>query len=315
VTGRLARLGLTVGAAVGIAAGASLVLLPMPAHAASSPTSGWWTSAPFVPAADVTDDRLLVQGGADPDEPLAYAGISFVLAAGEVPSQLVLSVAPASASTPASTLALCRLTSSATPAAGEPAAEGPAFGCATRVESAPSPDGTTYTFAVDALGGDGALDVAVLPTQPTDRVVLAKPGPDALEARPAPAPPTGTPTTGTVPPPSPGAGVRPPAVTAGSGFGSVTAGSRPLGTPSSPAPTLRTAAPEAAGEGDAEQAAAPAAGSATFTAARPLAETTSGSASRMPFVFVGLAAAAAALWALAGGEATALETGAGKSTA
>jgi hypothetical protein len=154
---------------------------PAPAGAASSVSSGWWTSAPVAVAPDVSADQLLVQGG--PDSALAYAGVSFALTKGERPTQVVLHVAPSSATTPSSRLALCPLRSSAPAASGGPSAEGPAFDCAIKVEAAVASDGTSYSFDVSSLPSAGSLDIAVLPTAQTDRVVLARPGTDALQSQ------------------------------------------------------------------------------------------------------------------------------------
>jgi hypothetical protein len=158
-----------------------------PARAASSVSSGWWTASPVPLAPDVAADQLLVQGGPEADQPLAYAGVSFALADGEQPERVVLRIAPSSASTPASRLALCPLRSSAPAASGGASADGPAFDCATRIEAAPSSDGTSYEFDVAGLSPVASLDVAVVPTAQTDRVVLVRPGPDALQRAGSPA--------------------------------------------------------------------------------------------------------------------------------
>ena len=160
------------------------VVLSTPAVAASSVQSGWWTSAPVAVAPDVGADQLLVQGGSDASQPVAYAGISFALAPGEVPQKLALMVAPNSATTPSTALALCRLTVPATAAHGDASSGGPPFDCSTKVQAAPSSTGGQYEFDVSRLGTEGALNVAVLPTQSTDRVVLAKPNVAALQTTP-----------------------------------------------------------------------------------------------------------------------------------
>ena len=172
------RSGLVVAAAV---AALGVVGGPAPAGAASSVESGWWTSAPVAVAPDVADDRLLVQGSVDPAQPLAYAGISFTLAEDEVPEKLVLAVAPGSGSTPGATVSLCALASPATPSQGESADLAPPFDCATKVDAKPSADGASYTFDVASFVKDGALDVALVPAGPTDRVVFVKPAVEALQ--------------------------------------------------------------------------------------------------------------------------------------
>jgi hypothetical protein len=59
-------------------------------------------------------------------------------------------------------------------------ADAPAYDCATSVQAVLSSDGAAYEFDATALVGDGALAVAILPTAPTDRVVLSPPTADSL---------------------------------------------------------------------------------------------------------------------------------------
>lgn len=293
----------------GLVAAAAIAALgvlggPAPAGAASSVESGWWTSAPVALAPDVAEGQLLVQGGVEPARPLAYAGISFTLADGEAPEKLVLAVAPGSGTTPGATVSLCALGAPATPSHGEAADLGPSFDCATKVDSTPSADGASYTFDVASFVRDGAIDVALVPTVPTDRVVFAKPAVDALQG---------------------GAGGG---STSGSGAGDggfTNGGFSDGGTGGSEAlepgdlslgdvggsaagiggsldlPPIAGASPAATAQPRGSDDVASGAGAAPVAATRP-AVTGDESRSLAPFLFAGLAIAAAALWALAGHE-------------
>ena len=271
-----------------------------PAHAVASVESGWWTTSPVPIGPDVGDDQLLVQGGAS--EPVAYAGISFVLGPDEQPQRLRLAVAPDSASTPATTLRLCPLTAPARDAAGEPAADGPAFDCGTAtVDAGPSSDGTSYEFDVSAFVAEATLDVAVLPSQSSDRVVLSAPAVDALEVASGPA------TGGSTSSPSPAPVPAPSSSTGGGGTSSFDPG-----TSSSPSLSPPTASPlELPETGAAPAPAEPAEEAAPrpeLEAPAPLESVPASSGSdrgprTAPIVLVGLAAAAAARWACAGRDA------------
>jgi hypothetical protein len=288
-----------------VAAGALGVLLAStPAGAASSVVSGWWTAAPVAFAPDVGDDQLLVQGGADGNQPLAYAGISFALASGETAETLVLRVAPGSGTTPGAALSLCPLGSSATPARGEQATLGPSFDCSSKVDAGPSADGASYEFDVSGLGGDRALDVAVLPTSPTDRVVLLQPALDALRVG----------TAGSSAFEGSDGGFSDGGFSEGGAAGSdaLGPGELSLGDVAGPGPALGGVASGAfdlpavpAPAGVPAVAAAPtdtgrAEVGLAATAAAQRAATSGSSRSVAPFVFGGLLAAAATLWALAG---------------
>ena len=278
--------------AVGLVAGPAV-------GAAESVVSGWWTNAPVALAPDVPSGQLLVQGG--PDEPLAYAGMSFALADGERAQSLVLSVAPESASTPGSTLQLCPLTAPATEAAGEAAADGPAYDCATSVRAEAS-DGPTYEFDVTQIGSASGLDVAVVPTAPTDRVVLTAPTVDDLVVSGGTAtadPGLGTGFTTPGPPPSSGGG-------AGSGTsGSFDAGGSFTPTPSATSGLDLPAADAGAGavadpagaDGDVETL--PVASATPFETSQA-GSTGSGGSPGLPLIVVALTAGAAICWALAG---------------
>lgn len=163
-----------------VALGSVSVMLP--AHAASGVEAGWWTAVPVVASPDAPADGLFVQGGPASDGAVAYAAVAYSLAPGESPVSLRLSVLKGSASTPNTTLAVCPLVESFTPKQGGPMEEAPAFDCATRTTAALSADGTTYTFDVASLSGSSSLALAILPTAPTDRVVLERPNADSLAA-------------------------------------------------------------------------------------------------------------------------------------
>ena len=184
---------------------------------------GWWTSTnqsdalpvtpPDLPVAvppDVPSDGLLVQGGPTEDSPAAYAALVYDLDAGLAPGKLVLSVAPASATTPQTTLKLCALKdASLSSAQGGPMSQAPSYDCAASVTGGPSSDGTTYTFDAGKLGDKSTLAVAVLPTMATDRVVLSKPGSSSLA--------TTTTAAGAAAPPAFDASSPQPAADAGNG--------------------------------------------------------------------------------------------------
>jgi hypothetical protein len=240
-------------------------------------------------------DQLLVQGGPNASQPVAYAGISFALAPGEVPQRLALTVAPNSASTPATTLALCRLALPATSAKGDPASGGPPFDCSTKVQAAPSSTGGRYEFEVSGLGADGALNVAVLPTQSTDRVVLAKPTVAALQTTAAAS--TSSPSVGSTDSGGGSSGASTDVVGAGQSDTSITSTS-----PLSGVDTSETPAGVVSGPGPAPAARASA--DNTTPAVRlstPAASQRPGDSHAItPFAFGAMAAAAIALWALAG---------------
>lgn len=167
--------------------GASSCLgLGAPAALADAPVDrGWWTltnpgpPAPAQAPPDVPADGLLVQGG--PTAPVALAGLIFEPAAGATAQRLVLNVVSSSATTPGAVLELCPLSVPALNAEqGGPIADAPAYDCARKVTAAPGADGSSYTFDLRSLASTGPLAVAVLPTAPTDRVVLSKPGADSL---------------------------------------------------------------------------------------------------------------------------------------
>jgi len=164
---------------------------------------GWWTSAspggvggvaaPASPPAppDVPQNGLLVQGGptstsgAADTGPFAYAALVYQLPGGATPGSLTLTVAPSSATTPSTTLELCALRTQQFQAEqGGPMSDAPAFDCTKNVTAAPS--SSSYQFNVASLISNDALAVAILPTSPADRVVLAQPGDQSLAVQQAP---------------------------------------------------------------------------------------------------------------------------------
>jgi hypothetical protein len=174
-------------------------------------------------------------------------------------------------------------------------ADAPAFDCAAPVTAAPSGDGASYEFDVAALGDDGSLAVAILPTTPTDRVVLSSPGAGSLVTSGAEA--AGSGGGGGAAPArearteNDGAGAATP-VPAPSGSSGATSTPRPVASAPS-VPT--TAAPAPPAVGAAAGAGAPA-GASTGAAPATPERSSSGTSWLPPVIFVGLAALAGALW-------------------
>lgn len=216
-----------------VATMATLVLAAAPVSAVGAAETGWWTAAPaVVVASDVPPGGVLLQGGATAEQPLAFAAVSYALAAGEEPTELTLTVADGSATTPNAAITACPLTEAFTPAEGGPMSEAPAFDCASSVAAERSDDGATFTLDVGALVADGTLAFALLPSALTDRVVLAPPG----------APSVASGGSG-LPPPASGSSA-PPATSPAPGRTSVPAPSVPApGGVVTPAPTIAPAAP------------------------------------------------------------------------
>ncbi|HEX5267417.1 MAG TPA: hypothetical protein VFW24_11645 [Acidimicrobiales bacterium] len=197
-------------AAAGIA-GATGALLIGPAATtawAQAPVqAGWWTQAnpgsvegsPAAPAPpDVPAGGLLVEGGpasttgASDAGATAFGAVVYPVAAGQSPGTLTLTVAPGSGTTPAATLEVCLLSGAGINAEqGGPMSDAPSFSCSANVTAQPSAAGDEYSFDVSKLVRAGTLALAVLPTTPTDRVVLAKPAAASLSVRPAGAPASG----------------------------------------------------------------------------------------------------------------------------
>ena len=169
---------LAVVAVVGFAAGAAIADAPV--------QKGWWTSAssPLGGAAapDVPADGLLIEGG--PSAPVAYAALVYPLASGTDVGKLTLRIAPNSATNPNSSLEVCPLDQPSINAEqGGPMTDAPAYKCDTHASAKPADGG--YQFDVAALVSDGALAVAVVATDPTDRIVLSAPDAESLEVRSA----------------------------------------------------------------------------------------------------------------------------------
>jgi len=260
------------------------------AGAATSVQTGWWTTAPMATAPDAPEDGLVLQGGPDFDNPFAYAAVEYALLSGESPSSVKLTIAPSSATTPNATLTVCPLTEPFTPVQGGASGEAPAYDCGTKVTAAPSSDGTTYTFDVAALAGDGALAFAILPGASTDRVVLSRPQLESLQStnRAGSGTATGEPSSST----DSGTGSFEPT---GPASGS-------LDVPGLPAPEVSTsvAGSDTARSGRAE---------AALPAASPVTAVGSDDDSAVPtFVLVGLVLLAAALWLSAGSLGSSTET-------
>lgn len=286
---------------VALAASAFALLVGPPAAAAESVESGWWTSVPAALAPDVAEGQLLVQGGLEPDAPVAYAGISFALADGEAPSTLVLQVAPNSGSTQGAVLSACPMRSPAVASHGDGAEYGPSYDCGTKADGVVSADGASHEFDVSGLAGGDVLDVAIVATRATDRVVFQKPDVGALRTTAAAVPDGafGDEATG-------GGGAPAGALDAADlSLGAIATGG---GTaPALDLPTLASPSPAPPVEQAAPAAPAPAAGPDVRRVAPVAAQQDVGGGSRSlsPFVFALLLLVAAGLWAAAGGDGAA----------
>ena len=189
---------------VRVAACALLLLMPGEvAAAASSVSSGWWTTAATPPPPDVSRDGLLVQSTITTT---AYAAVSFSLDDDERAELLTLRIVEGSMSNPSTTLRLCPLTEPIEEAQGGAAADAPDYDCSDSIDAAPEEG--SYVFDVSSLPSGPTFGVAVLPTGPLDRAVLARPDVDSLSTvmateREAPGGPGASPT----PSPSPGTGI------------------------------------------------------------------------------------------------------------
>ena len=176
------------GALSGLGAGAAWAEAPVQA--------GWWTQAnpgsiegtPTPPTPpDVPAGGLLVEGGtssvsgSSDSGPTAFGALVYQVPSGQSTFTLTLAVAPGSATTPSVAVELCGLSALGINAEeGGPMTDAPSFSCSTNVTAQPSSSGDSYRFDVSKLVSAGSLAVAVLPTSPTDRVVLSKPGPTSL---------------------------------------------------------------------------------------------------------------------------------------
>jgi hypothetical protein len=259
-----------------------------PAGAASSVSAGWWTSSPLAPP-DVPSGGLDVQGGPDAGNPVAFSAVSFALDPGETAESVTLSVTANSATTPGAQLMACPVTTTFAPANGAAMSQAPKYDCGTKATASPSSDGKTYKFDVSGIRATGALAIAILPTQPTDRVVFDAPTTSALAS--ASTTPESSPTldSGTSSSPS---------------FSSVPGSGSSFDAPSTPAPDIAGPASGSLGATDTPRASD---GGATGVAAGSPISTSSKSHTRVLVpLALGLALAAAVLWFSAG-----IDSGAG----
>ena len=170
------------------------------AVAAAPSTQAWWNAAnqgiaPPAPP-DVPADGLLIQGGgtrppaADapslagtPAGTQAVSALTFVLADGESPQRLTLRIV--GDPTLSTTVSACPLTGSYEPVQNGPFAAVPSYDCTAAIPATVDAAAATLVFAdgLDRITTSGVLAVVLVPGD-LDRVVIAKPGPDALTVRP-----------------------------------------------------------------------------------------------------------------------------------
>ena len=171
----------------------------------------WWTANPGDPAPppptppDVPPGGLLLQSGAQPTSPVAYAALVYATAPGATVVSLRLRVAALLSggqpdAVPGARLQLCPLTRVDIAAEqGGPMSHAPGYTCDRRDATGPSSDGTSYTFDnVSTLTTAGFFAVAILPdpSSNVDRVVLSSPDASALAIKNAgPTAPIGGDTT------------------------------------------------------------------------------------------------------------------------
>jgi hypothetical protein len=264
--------------------------VPLPAPAAPS------AALPAPP--DVPTNGLLVEGGLSVTAPIAYAAIVYSVPSGYAVTTLTLTVTPNSATTttagydatPKATLQVCPLSVAYLIAEqGGPISDAPKYTCTTSASAAASASGATFTFDASNLVSNGSLAVAILPTQPTDRVVFDQPGTEAIGIRPS-AQSTTTPSSGSTDSGQASSPTTLPVSTLTPSYSS----SPPPSSYSSPGGTSQSPASPAA--------AAPAASKAPFTVP-PMASASFGYVKAnlgVIALFLAAAAAAAALWANAG---------------
>lgn len=262
-----------------------------PATAASSVEAGWWTSAP-VASPDVPSGGLAVQGGPDAGSPVSFSAVSFALDPGETAQSVTLGVTGNSATTPGAQLMVCPLTGPFSPASGGAMADAPKYRCDTKATASPSSDGKSYTFDVSGITATGALAVAILPTQPTDRAVFDAPTTSSLKSTPgAPASTTSDPS------PSFDTGAAPSYSGSPSASGS-------FGAPSTPLPDVPGPANGSLGGSETPRATSTGSG-ATAAASTSPAPPESRTRVLVPLA-LGLAILAAALWLAAGADREAI---------
>jgi hypothetical protein len=136
---------------------------------------------------------LLIQGGLSSTSgstntgPTAFAAVVYRIPTAATIGKLKVTVAPNSGTTPVSVLELCPIDgTSINIEQGGPMKDAPSFKCATNVTASPSSGGNTYEFDVSKLVPNGVLGVAILPTSPLDRVVLAPPDAESLPVQSVP---------------------------------------------------------------------------------------------------------------------------------
>jgi hypothetical protein len=307
------------GTLVALVASVLLVTFGGAAHAEGTVESGWWTSAPAALAPDAPQDGLVVQGGPDPTTPFAFAAVRFTGASGEKAVSLTLKVAPGAASNPNTALVACPVSGSFTPAQGGAMADAPKFDCsAAKAPGTLAADGSSYAFTLEQLASSGGeTTIAIVPTTPTDRVVLARPGADAFQTATADTSTSSdsssgaTADSGSSASSSGDAGTPVGDTGAAAATGSFGAASTPLpavsdsggtATDASPSPTAASVASPGA---PAPAAAATDTGAATNATTAPDAVAASavdhGSTSKLPAVgFLVLILLAGSLWHLAG---------------
>jgi hypothetical protein len=191
--------------------------------------------------------------------------------------------APTTASVPGSKLIACPLNDpSFKPADGGAIADAPPYTCSSAVSATVDSSGA-YVFDVAGLRRGDSLAVAVLPSLPTDRVVFAQPGADALPVNESPS--------------AADVGVAPPSLDAGapsSGDGTLPSSSSDIGQLGG------VAAPSVPPVGDQAPAASASSAPSPLPAAQPATATHSSSTSYTPWVVLALLGLAGVLWIGAG---------------
>jgi hypothetical protein len=149
---------------------------------------GWWAQASVgavdAPAPpDVPPDGMYIQDL--PSGPSAISALSFETPPGTSSGKLTLQIT----GTPVITQppVACLVTSTFKATEGGSWSDKPSYDCTHSVPGVADSGQTELTFTVDKLiVADGALDVVVLATGPTDRVAFAKPDAQSLQTAPPP---------------------------------------------------------------------------------------------------------------------------------
>jgi hypothetical protein len=240
-----------------------------------------------VPPPDVPNGGLAVQGGPDANSPVAFSAVSFALEPGETAQSVSLAVTANSATTPGAQLMACPLTTPFSPASGGAMSDAPKYDCGSKATAAPSDDGKTYKFDVSGIAATGALAVAILPVQPTDRVVFDRPTTSSLTSVMSPA------STTTQSSPS--------LDTSGSSsaaYASVPSSGSSFDVPSTPDPAVNAPASGSLGGSDTPRATTT--GAADVAASSPISSGSKSHTRVLVPVALGLALLAAVLWFAAG---------------